>query len=327
MLMNRRGLLKGILALPVASALGCQAENNSGNAQKVPGPGQGTLRVVLNGAFAIVIQKNARNRLRVFSPKDLSNLHEFYFNNPREPRPKTQPHNFELLPDGLEVSARPPEVDSSLSAFNVATDLWCQDEYFITIDLPAPQRISFMPPLNNAVLATGAQIHIPSNLVLEYKITDSGRVRMVSQDMKDASPIYFSDLVRIYSGLCSEKGSASNSSDCQAMERRYQSAAPGSSPGYFFGVGLAGYHPDAAHILQFFNTRILASFPHVAKRLELKSVTNGSANQNRTSAAIPGLDSAVWHPEAQSPRLLQVASVFDCTIAGPIVTHPISGGG
>jgi hypothetical protein len=326
MLMNRRGLLKGILALPVASALGCQAEKNSGDAQKVSGPGQGTLRVVLNGAFAVVIQKNTRNRLRVFSPKDLSNVHEFYFNNPRESRPKNQPYNFELLTDGLEITARPPEVDGGLSAFNVATDLWCQDEYFITIDLPAPQRISFMPPLTNAVLATGAQIHIPSNLVLEYKITDLGRVRMVSQDMKDVAPIYFSDLVRNYSGLCSEKGSEKFNSECRAMEKRYQSI-PGSAPGYFFGVGLASNHPDAAHVLQFFNTRILASFPHLAKRLELRSVTSGSVNQNRALSVSPGLESAVWRPEVQSPRLLQVASIFDCTIAGPIVTFPASGGG
>src|SRR5258708_4297267 len=259
--MHRRGLLKGMLAVPVASALGCHAENKeSGEAQR-PGTEKGILRVVLNGAFAIVIQRNSRNRLRIFSPKELSNLHEFYLNDPTRLESKNQTYNFELLPDGLLTSTRAPEIDSALAAFNLGTDLWCQDEYFVTIDVPAPARIGFMPPLHRAVLANDGPIQVPSNLVLEYKISDPAKVRMVSQDMKETPPLYFSDLVKRYGGVCAEKGAANFKADCDQMRRRYESGFPGSAPGYFFGVGLGQDHQDPSHALQFFNQRVLASFP------------------------------------------------------------------
>src|SRR5216683_1433491 len=124
--MNRRGLLKGMLALPVASSLGCRADNKEKGESERPATEKGVLRVVLNGAFAIVIQKNSRNRVRVFSPRELSNLHEFYFNDPARSGSKNQTHNFELLPDGLITSPRAPEIDSALAGFSFGTDSWCQ---------------------------------------------------------------------------------------------------------------------------------------------------------------------------------------------------------
>lgn len=324
--MNRRGLLKGMMALPFANALGCRAGNAPDAVPEAPDRGKGVLRIVLNGAFAIVIQKNARNRLRVFSPRELSNLHEFYFNDPREPRSKTQAQNFELLPDGLELSRRAPEVDSNLAGFNVKTDLWCQDEYFVTIDLPAPQKISFIPPLHTATLSSGGQIRVPSVHVLEYRMTDPAKVRMVSEEMKETKPLYFSDLVKNYGGACSQRGAEAYKADCQTMQKRYESAIPGSAAGYFFGVGLASGHQDAGHAVQFFNTRVLASFPHLARKLELKSIYDAGANPKRSSLSSPQIIPADWQPETQTPRLLEVASVVDCLISGPIVTHPAGGG-
>jgi len=320
-----------MLALPVASALGCHAENKE-NKENESSQGasseKGVLRVVLNGAFAIVIQKNGRNRLRIFSPKELSNLHEFYFNDPTRPESKNQTHNFELLPDGLQVSTRAPEIDTALAAFNLGTDLWCQDEYFITIDVPAPARIGFMPPLHRAVLANDGPIQVPSNFVLEYRISDPAKVRMVSQDMKETPPLYFSDLVKRYGGVCGEKVNEKSKSECDQMKRRYESGFPGSAPGYFFGVGLAYNRHDPLHALQFFNQRILASFPHLVRKLELKSIDSSSGNQSRSaidsnSQLIP----ALWQPAMNAARLRQVGSVVDCTIAGPIITFPVGVGG
>jgi hypothetical protein len=323
--MNRRNLLKGMMAVPVAGALGCHAEIKESDESKVPR--KGTLRVVLNGAFAIVVQKNARNRLRVFSPRELSNLHEFYFNDPTQPMAKSQAHNFELLPDGLEASRRAPEVDGGLSALNVATDLWCQDEYFVTIDLPAPDRITFMPPLHRAVLASGAQIQVASNHVLEYRMVDPSRVRMVSQDSKDTAPSYFSDLVKRYGGACAQKGDARFKSECEQMKKRYESSFPGTAAGFFFGVGLAPGHDDHAHAVQFFNQRTLASFPHLAKRLELKSIEQSTGQQQKSEVEGAHVVSAVWQLNNSAPRVMQASYVLDCTIAGPIVTHPAGGGG
>lgn len=318
-----------MLALPVASSLGCHAEYKEKKESEAAAPEKGVLRVVLNGSFALVIQKNSRNRIRVFSPKELSNLHEFYFNDPRRPESKTQTHNFELLSDGLITSPRAPEIDSALAGFSLGTDLWCQDEYFVTIDLPAPLRISSTPPFHHGVLANGGQLQVPSNFVLEYRISEPGKVRMVDQDMRETPPLYFADLAKKYGGVCAEKADSRSQSECEQMKKRYESGFPGSSPGFFFGVGLAYNHQDPLHALQFFNQRVLASFPHLARKLELKSIDNssGAPNQKRSSVGIPHFMPAMWQPETQTPRLLQVASVVDCLIAGPIVIHPSGIGG
>jgi len=313
-----------MLSLPVASALSCNGEDKKGDASMIPSRGKGKLSVVFNGAFAIVIQKNARNRLRVFSPREPSNLHEFYFNDPHAPLDSRQSHNFELLPDGLEP-ARQPAVDDRLHAFNKPTDLWCQDEYFVTVDLPAPQKIGFFGPLYDALLATGDKIKVPASLVLEYEVANPGRVRIVSQDSKETPPLRFSDLIERYGSKCSEKSEERFKSECNEMKKRYESAFPGSAVGYFFGVGLN--HRDPVHARDFFNKQILASFPHLAKLLELRSIENSSGYQKQTMAPAPRVVSAVWQPETQAPRLLQVSAVVDCTIAGPIVTHPVSSGG
>jgi hypothetical protein len=313
-----------MLSLPVAGALGCHAEDKKDEAPMIPGRGEKKLNIVINGAFAVVIQKIARNRLRVFSPRDPSNLHEFYFNDPHDPRDKRQTHNFELLPDGLELSQK-PIVDERLVAFNKATDLWCQDEYFVTIDLPAPRRISFVPPLHDAVLVTGDKIKVPATLTLEYEVTNPGKVRIVSQDSKQTPPLRFSDLIERYGGKCSEKGEERFKSECAEMKRRFETAFPGSAAGYFFGVGLN--HRDSEHAKNFFNKQILASFPHLARSLELRSIGDSPGYQKQSAVPDPRMVSAAWQPEMQAPRLLQVASIYDCTISGPIVTHPAGGGG
>jgi hypothetical protein len=306
-----------MLSLPVAGALGCHADDEPGEAP-VP-PDKGKLHVVLNGAFAIVIQKNARNRLRVFSPRDPANLHEFYFNDPNTPGDRRESHNFELLPDGLEPSLK-PAVDDQLRAFNKSTDLWCQDAYFVTIDTPPPERISFVPPLHDAVLVSGGRIKVPATLVLEFGVTNPGKVRIVSQDSKQTPPMRFAELSERYGRKCSEKSEEKFKSECAEMRKRFDSAFPRSDLGYFFGVGLN--HRDTEHAINFFNKQILASFPRLARSLELRSIDDSTGYQKRTSSSNPRMISAAWQPEMQTPSLLQVASVYDCTISGPVVSQP-----
>ncbi|HWZ43955.1 MAG TPA: hypothetical protein VNW97_10780 [Candidatus Saccharimonadales bacterium] len=316
-------MLKGMLSLPVAGALGCRPEDEP-NEGPAPSPDKGKLHIVLNGAFAVVIQKNARNRLRVFSPREPSNLHEFYFNDPYAAEDRRKSHNFELLPDGLAPSPK-LAVDDQLRAINKSTDLWCQDDYFVTIDSPAPQRIGFVPPLHDAVLVSGEKIKVPAVLVLEFGVTNPDKVRIISQDSKPTPPLRFAELIERYGKRCSEKGEERFRAECNEMKKRFESQFRRSDLGYFFGVGLN--HRDAEHAKSFFNKQVLASFPHLAKSLELSSIDAPSAYQKQTLAPSPRMVSAVWQPEMQTPRLLQVASVYDCTIAGPIVTQPAGTGG
>src|SRR5262249_51914274 len=109
--MERRSLLQGLLALPVVGAVdGCRHQPYSDNFHSPEGRAT-TLKVVIEGAFAIVIQTNNRSRVRVFTPKqptttEPKNRHKFSFldgserldsKRALEPRELNRPYNFELV--------------------------------------------------------------------------------------------------------------------------------------------------------------------------------------------------------------------------------------
>ena len=122
--------------------------------------------------------------LTVFSPRDP--LHEFYSNDP--------------LGRGLE-STRPhlycgrrsePAADWSIDPyfpkdFIVNTDVWQrpkdgdQEDYLMTIELPLPDKITFMSPLHPVTFENGKDSYIAGNFVLEYRVTDFGKIQAISE--------------------------------------------------------------------------------------------------------------------------------------------------
>jgi hypothetical protein len=329
--MHRRKLLKGLLALPVSGVLqGCQAEDKDkrGESGKSSRPVPGILQVVLNGGFAIVIQKNIRNRIRVFSPADPR--HRFYFNNLEKSQQdiiQRKSYNFELLPDGLDPRQGDLHVRQELRDFNVRTDQWCMGNDFITIDLPAPEEIGFLPPLKIVRFkASGKDAQIAGAHVLKYRVADMNRVRMVLFDGgDDFRPLSCGELIERYKRACSTMKDGANHGSCADMVKRYPQVCPEGSHAFFFGIGLPSGESDNGHALQFFNERILAAFPKLKAQLELQPV--GEPHPYRTGSVHAEVIPAVFNPEVDQARLRQVSAVLDCNYAGPIVTHPAGGGG
>ena len=347
--MDRRSLLRGLLALPVASAMdGIKYVHAQPQPQQHPHAV--TLRVVLDGAFAIVIQADSRWRLRVFTPIDITGMHEFrVFGSQLDHICKNDEitarmrNNFTLLPDGLKASSTRPTVDPCLSDFNVTTDLWCQSRYFVTIDLPAPRNITFMPPLSAVTFKNKEGGHKPgcisSNHVLEYDVTDATKVKMAWQQMKkdvEFGPITNADLWERYRKGCDElRGDYSaNHEDMQwppqcyepsakAMRDKFSSFKSGDMT-FFFGVGLPHGLHDSEHPIQFFNERILESFPNLKDRLAIAYIGGPGACNSKVCNAGGATDKAFLGPTVSQARVVEAAysSVVDCHVAGPVVTHP-----
>src|SRR5437764_9638360 len=110
-MMNRRELLKALAALPMASAWGCSKDYD----QRQANSQIHTLQIVMEGAFAVVIQRQRENAIKAFSVKAPKEPHRFYFNQ-KEQEPNKS-YAFTLRPSGLRKSSN-PEIDPGFKDFN-----------------------------------------------------------------------------------------------------------------------------------------------------------------------------------------------------------------
>jgi hypothetical protein len=314
--MNRRDMLKALSALPVVSALeGCMR----GHSIPPPPPSTETkihtLQILLEGAFAVVLQRQS-NRLTAFVPlsdpsrKDL--VHHFCFNDPgkpKEPGDKRRGFRFELSGDGLhnyysQDSHINPYINPGFSDFSAETEKWIVPPSLVVLDLPFPRSINFSGrPLNvkfgkNALKPTGM---MPTNYVLEYRVDEEEKVKLkCNQADMDCSP----------------------SPHCPPGVRRY-----------FFGVGPTMYDPKGRqqHAVDFFNFILQKAFPELREKYELVSIEpsdyeeqNGNVNRrpanfNLAEDSSPALVPAVLNSDGLKARLLPVASLVDCQVGGIIV--------
>jgi hypothetical protein len=349
--MDRRSLLQGLLALSLTSPLdGFNVQSNRNNTQPYSTT---TLRVVLDGAFAVVIRADSRWSIQVFTPLDLSGMHEFRFFGSQldqtcksgEITSSLRPYNFTLLPEGLKTDPAPPTIHSCLRDFTATTDLWCRSRYFVTIDLPAPKNITFMPPLSTVVFKNRENDSryrknegcIPFNYILEYEVADPAKIKMAWQQDRKAdvefSPISCEDLAARYRRGCEDlrkeyfknhdnmlmPPQCSEEGD-KEMREKSNFCRPGDLT-FFFGVGLPPGSQGREHPISFFNDRILESFPDLKERFAIKSL-GGPCRESCKAAGNPKeayLEHAV--PEAHLVEAYY-SSVVDCHLAGPMVTHP-----
>jgi len=347
--MDRRALLQGLLALPVVSAL-----DRTRYAHAQTPSSAVTLRIVLDGAFAIVLQADSRWRIRVFTPIDTAGMHEFHvFGRDLAHTCKDgeitsipQRYNFTLLPDGLKPSSTRPTIDNCLDDFNVTTDLWCQSRYFVTVDLPTPRNITFMPPMSRVIFKNRTRRSkdktnegcMPSNHVLEYDVTDATKLRMAWQQMKkdvEFHPITNDELWERYRQGCDDlRGEYSkdregmwmppqcSDSGIKEMQDKFSPFKLGDLT-FFFGVGLPRGSRDTEHPVQFFNDRILESFPNLRDQLAITSIGGPSAACNNRVCKPGRIPSAsLLRHTAPQEHLMNVSSVVDCHASGPVVTSP-----
>jgi hypothetical protein len=313
--MNRRDVLKALGALPIASALG-------GCGHASPAPAQGpysktrihTLQVLIEGAFAVVLQKQI-HRVTAFVPlpdpanKELA--HHFCFNDPANPRrteENSKGYNFKLAGEGLHTfEGREPEpyVNPGFSDFSAETQVWHLPRSLVVLDLPFPRSINFSGrPLHvrfgkRGLKPTGL---MPTNFILEYRVDDESKVQL----------------------------------KCEHSEMQC-SPSPNCPPGilrYYFGVGpeMKDVAGRQKHAIAFFNFLLASSFPELKEKYELVEIeasdyepegSGGTARPASFEGAAEGrpfMAPAVLRGGAPRARLLPVASLVDCQSGGILIT-------
>jgi hypothetical protein len=323
--MNRRDVLKSLVAVPTLGALShalTQKKPESPSHGRAP---VGVLRVILNGPFALVIQKNTPDRLTLFVPPDPDRLHAFYFNNMKKPfddgqDPKRQYH-FTLGTGGLDVyEKKRAYIDQCFKDFTFHTDLWQRESYFVTVDVPVPDVVGFIPPPQPVTFKNGKKALMPLNHLLEYRMTDPDDIRITAPRMKDASPRPLRELEEEYSEHC--KADRTSHEACTELRHEFSGWSEPKVSTYYFSIGIPPGKDDAAlqrHALTFFNDVLLRSFPHLADKQLAYIGNSGTIGKPGQSAS---LQSAVWYPDAGLPLLRPVTSVMECKIGGFNVLIP-----
>jgi hypothetical protein len=339
--MNRRDLLQAMLTVPVISALGgCRRQHNDHH--PFPPSRGGTLKVILQGPFAVVVDTKNHNRIKAFVPFDKDGKHEFCFGNPHDgpvsgegDRGERKRYDFTLLEHNLEISEQPRHIDAGFDAFKLHTGgKWepSPNEYFVTVDLPAPDIITFIPPPVPVLFVGSKLAMMPTNHVLEYKVREFDEVQTVSvhsPQLGDKPPLSCSDLLGDFEGYWHGMEKAHQDSRQRTyMEAELNGCANSQVRAFFFGVGLPSgpsFEADAAtHAREFFNNRLLASFPNAPevenkKLLEVDVKPCPAAGNDRNAPKL--IPAAQRYPMPQ-PRLVPVSYADDCRAGGIIGIRP-----
>lgn len=357
--MDRRALLQGLLTLPMASALhGLQSQTSTqsqSSTQYHPSSSTdthtkapATLRVVLDGAFTVIVRADNFWNIEVFTPRHPSHQFRFFgrrmdkmYDADNQGRSFPASH-FALRPDGLKENPAPPTVNPSLCHFNAATDHWLRDKYAVTMNLPAPKNITFIPPLSPVVFrkkrgkeyATGEEgACITSNYVLEYEITNAAKIKMAWQQAKNANqefpPIACHELFERYDRECKvlqeqeEKSPKSmlipkqcSETDAPKFKEKYRELCKPGDLIFFFGVGLPPGSMDMEHPVNFFN-QMLESFPDLKERFAIEHIGKPGEGVCKSCEASEQVS-------LQPPHLVEASSVVDCHVAGMLATQPTS---
>lgn len=337
--MNRRELVRGLLALPLAGVIAsCKDKENDKDNGSNPLPAKlATLRVVLQGPFAVVLMRDQPGKgypVKSFIPSDPA--HEFRFPMPTTPVEKSyKQYHFTLSGDGLEPTDRPPRIDSGFYDFNVDFGKWDpnarKSEYFISLDLPAPDSITFIPPAAPVLFEDGNNSLAPLNHVLEYRVRDISKVVLKSDELKAQKPLSCSELYNQYKQREKErdyKGKPPNSSPRPDIDGQFGPAVHNDVYVLFLGVGVqSNYFTQQQaedHGVEFFN-RLLTFFPNApninCKRLAHIYDYKPCPPENRTTASELFMPT-VLRESVDQPRLLRVTAAIDCRAPGLLGTSP-----
>ena len=280
--------------------------------------------VFLNGPFAIVLRKDDPSRIIAFTPRDPHNAHEFYINDLEQNQDNKKNYVINVMSDGLKPASTSPAIDPYLSDFTVKTDQWSREEYFVQIDLPAPDRITFAPPTQQVYFEDGTTGYMSTNFVLEYRVAEPGRIRAVS-GLKELRPLASSTLLKQFEGLCNGGWRDQFHDSCIEMRNLLAKYSGANTSMFFFGVGI----PVTRHIkmekadredhaITFFNDVLLKSFPNLGrKRIRFKP-TPGPGRGDSPSM----LKQVVFRGPSAGFPLLPVSgysAVIDCKAGGIIV--------
>jgi hypothetical protein len=275
--------------------------------------------------------------ITVFSPRDHEGLHKFYSNSLSEG--VNQNVHLRLGMDGLKPAQNLLIDPYFPKDFVVNTDVWKlprkeDPDYLVKIELPLPEKITYMSPLHPVTLENRTSSFQSTNFVLEYKVTDAGRIHAASPDAtshksNNVSPLTSSALQMKYNVLC-EKPEKHYYESCANLRNLLEQGASAKTMVFFFGVGIPPEDPHTnsieymeAHAVDFFNKLIPQSFPNwPGPRLAPK----GQYSPQGPSGSTPMLMKTSFRPTATYPPVRPVpvnaffTAVIDCKAGNVIVT-------
>jgi hypothetical protein len=292
--MNRRDILKAIATLPFTGTLAHSRES-----QKAPSQSKNerahTLQILLEGPFALVLQKGKTDRLTAFVPRaeerDLA--HDFYFNDPitaKQPLLKESTgYLFQLSDVGLRRDSD-PYINPGLGDFTAETEKWHLAERVVTLELPFPNSINFTgKPLRVKFTEGERKGRMATNFVLEYYVENPDKAALMCPQLQ---------------GKCTP--------------------SPNCPPGiirYFFGVAPHDKGDSQKHAREFFNNVLLHKFfPELEKRYSIAYIEPSFRHQHQESPAGTAKPTKGVFDLSSSPRFLTVGAVLDCDLGGITVT-------
>jgi|SRR5882724_454706 len=283
-----------------------------------------TLKVVINGPFAIVRQKSDPSKIVVFTPRDPQGIHVFYVNDLEHSCDMQKNYHFKLLSEGMKAAAS-PAIDPYLADFTAETDLWNREDYFVTIELPVPSKITFAPPLHPVKFENGTAGYMTTNFVLEYQVAEPGRVRLVSPELNGVHPLATSELQEQYAKLCSGAAAGEHFHDsCIEIRNLLAQCAGLRAKVFFFGAGMPltkqtkmSYAEETYHAVHFFNEVFLKSFPHLTSKKLFSAEKSGQEGTDGPRAML--MQASLKLPVSRI-RALPVSAVIDCKAGGIIVS-------
>ncbi|HEV7673885.1 MAG TPA: hypothetical protein VGQ12_05080 [Candidatus Angelobacter sp.] len=295
--MRRRDILKALATVPFASVLGnCMVDRSAAQAAPPKGKNVQTLQILLEGAFAVVLQKNKDNPNRLiafvprFEPDGHGFDHNFFFNDPTTARPAIGKdpagYHFQLSGQGLK-SYPETYIDAGFADFTAYTQKWRLTDRVVTIELPFPNSINFSGRPLHVEFASGRPGLMPTNYILDYYIEDAEKVKLTCSQLGDK---------------------CSPSSNCPPGVLRY-----------FFGVSPRSDDGGEKHAVTFFNMMIRRCFPELEEHI-LEYIEPAEKKGSRTSSALrPRLMPGVLTSDSPAAHLLGVSAVLDCQLIGPVV--------
>jgi hypothetical protein len=289
--MRRRDLLKALATVPFTAAIGGCDDRDKDDKKKDKDEKKKdekhakTLEIHLDGAFALVIQKNKGNSLLAFSPRPVAPevQHQFYFNGYRRPEGGTAPLTFTMKPEGLARERHEPEINPGLNDFFFQSANWRVGDTLIRMELPPPDRITFAGHRSPVTFANGRAAWMPTNHVLKYELRGDAPMLECSDTKLKCAP------------------------------------SPDSYPGvtrFFFEIGPAAdlnFAQSHAHAVHFFNYILQQCFPDLAKTYSLQEPDSKRPTVN------PRLAPAVFQYDAPFARFQEASYITDCEYAGPLV--------
>src|SRR6476469_371998 len=341
--MKRRDLIKAMLTSQLVFGLRGWADDDDkakGKGQRKGTPRRAdetTLEVRLHGPFAVILNKQER-KITAYVPFDPKKQHEFQFYDPKlkpvatESNPgKFKNFQFVLRDDGLDLSHRPPYIDHGFDDFIFSVHGWKPqpDQYFVSVELPFPEVITWVPPAVGVQFEDGKTGMMPIDHILEYRVAYPDRVVLESKQLGNKKPLQCSELLKDFEAYWKESHDDPNlpMSEQKMLEQNLKQCAESQMGTYFFGVGLPSDHGrekdyrqvEEEHAKTFFNETLLASIPPSRETRAKRIKTIGDYGPLCSPPDKGAVQSSFLLPAAQrypAARLRTVASIQDCRGGG-----------